>query len=84
MGESALEGRVQNRNEYQFIVYLQLLKKGKKRAHIAWNIASNRLEENAHQLGIFGEILVIEKRVCFKRLSIRKRGPKARTLLMSS
>lgn len=27
MGESALEGRVQNRNEYQFIVYLQLLKR---------------------------------------------------------
>ena len=81
MGESTFESRVQNRDEYQLIVYLHL--KDVKCTNGAWNIGSYRLKQNSHQLGIFGEILVIEKRMCLKRLTEIKESKSESTRLMS-
>ena len=81
MGESTFESRVQNRDEYQLIVHLHL--KDVKCTNGAWNIGSYRLKQNSHQLGIFGEILVIEKRMCLKRLTEIKESKSESTRLMS-
>lgn len=81
MGEGTFEGGVQNRDENQFIVYLH--SKNEKDTNRTWNIGSYRLKQNSHQLGIFGEILIIEKRMCLKRLTGIKKSKSESTLLMS-